>query len=797
MSAERSRRLLCPFAVVLLSGADPAARTDRHGDPLPDGATARFGTVRFRESFAVNSIAYSPDGKMIAAGGAGRSVGLWDAETGKEVRRLEGLSDANSVAFSPDGRFVAGAGWPDARVWEVATGNLAFAIKGHTASPRAIVYSPDGKFIVTGSHDRTIRIWDAADGHEVAKIEGHAESVLGLAFAPDGQTIASASSDLTARVWSVATRAEVRRFGPFADPAERVAFSPDGKTLVTTCQNSPCKAWDVETGKELFQLGDGKKEHARFAGFSPDGKLLATTHADQTLRLSDPATGKEVRRWHAGSVRTSAVAFAPDGKTVAGAGIWDCAIRRWDVATGKEHPVADGHTGVVRVVMFTPDGSTLVSVADDHRLIYWDVAAGRVREGFAGPANGGLFRPALSADGKRLAAVTWVDKKTRVCDADAGREIGSYDGDADTTNQVAMTADGMKFATAARDGTVRVRAASDGRELNRLKHDAGTPGALEFSADGRQLGVASGRTVVLWDLKSGKELHRMKCGDGLAALAFTPDGRTVIGASAFGSESSVVAWSVETGERLRQFETAGRNGGYGLAVSRDGRLLALGGAEPVSVIQVWELATGQEAFRLRGHHSAATSVAFSPDCRTLASGGGDTTVLLWDITGGKSRPFDAERAWADLSEGAAKALPAVWAMASNAEAAVPVLRERVRPAAAPDAGTMKQLLVELGGKDFRTRERGESVLKKLGPGSEPALRQALQGDISLDVSRRLERRLAELENTEGQARSLRAVQALEYAGTDAARKALENLAAGEADSRLTREAKASLKRMER
>jgi WD40 repeat protein len=794
MSANRFRRLLCPLAVALLAGAEPAPRLDRHGDPLPDGATARFGTVRFRESFAVYSIAYSPDGKTIAAGGSGRSLGLWDAETGQEIRRFAGMSDVNSVAFSPDGRFVAGAGWPDARVWEVATGKQAFAIRGHTASPRAIVYSPDGKLIITGSHDRTIRIWDAGTGQEIAKIEGHTESVLGLAFAPDGQTFASASGDLTARIWSVATRAEVRRIGPFADPAESVAFSRDGKTLVTTCQNSPCKAWDVETGKELFQLGDGKKEHTRFAGFSPDGRLLASTHADQTLRLSDPATGKEVRRWHAGSVRTSAVSFAPDGKTVATSGIWDCAIRRWDVATGKEYPVGDGHTGVVRVVAFTPEGATVVSVADDHRLIYWDAATGRPREGFAGPPNGGLFRTALSADSKRLAAVTWADKVAHLYDADGGKEIRSFEGEADTTTLIAMSPDGAKVATAAKDGTVRVLGASDGKELNRLKHDAVAPEAFGFSPDGKRLAVASGRSVVLWDLASGKELHRMKGNNGLAALAFTPDGRTVIGASAFGTESSVVAWSVETGERLRQYEASGRNGGYGLAVSRDGRLLALGGAERDSVVQVWELATGQEAFRYRGHHSAATAVAFSPDYRTLASGSGDTTVLLWDVTGGKAGPFDAERAWADLSEGADKALPAVWALASNPGAAVPMLRERVRPAAAPDAATMKQLLADLGGKDFRTRGQGEAALKKLGPGGEVALRQALQGDISLDVSRRLERRLAELESPGGRARPMRAVQALEYANTDAARKALAELAAGEADAWLTREAKAALGR---
>jgi hypothetical protein len=223
-------------------------------------------------------------------------------------------------------------------------------------------------------------------------------------------------------------------------------------------------------------------------------------------------------------------------------------------------------------------------------------------------------------------------------------------------------------------------------------------------------------------------------------------------------------------------------------------------------IRLWDLPSGKEVGRLEGHRGWVLDLAFSPDGRRLASASLDTTALVWDVARTTRRERATARlgadelrsAWEDLGGDAGKAYRAAGALAAAPEQAVPFLAERVRPAAAPDAKRVAKLLADLDDERFEVRERASRELGELGGLAEPALRQALAGRPSAEAKRALTALLDKLAGatpTPEEARALRAVEALEQAGTAAARRLLTDLAGGVPEARLTREAKAALQRL--
>jgi hypothetical protein len=231
-------------------------------------------------------------------------------------------------------------------------------------------------------------------------------------------------------------------------------------------------------------------------------------------------------------------------------------------------------------------------------------------------------------------------------------------------------------------------------------------------------------------------------------------------------------------------------------------MLAWGDGE--GTVTLWDIAARQVRRRLKGHLAHVTSLAFSPDGKTLASGGADTMVLLWDVPGTlDSDPRAAQRlqtAWQNLaSKDAAKAFDTIGRLIINPEQAVPLLREHLRPV--PDTADAKQvarLLADLDSDQFTVRDKAMKQLRQLDERIEPSLRQALQGKTSLEARKRIEELLEGI-RTSGTSpeklRPLRGIEVLEYIGTPEAKQVLQKLATGASNARLTREAKVALDRL--
>ncbi len=196
----------------------------------------------------------SQDGRLAAFGGLEGNV-LVEVATG-QVRGLQGHKGAfRSLAFSPDGILLASGGHDNRiRLWDTTTGKERAVLTGHDRTVTCLAFSPDSSLLASGSEDSTLRLWDAAAGAERTKLEGHTGPVTWVAFSPDGRFVASCGADKTMRLWEAATGKELRRMEGHTKKVNTLALSPDGSFLVSGGDDKTVRAWDTSSGAQLWQL---------------------------------------------------------------------------------------------------------------------------------------------------------------------------------------------------------------------------------------------------------------------------------------------------------------------------------------------------------------------------------------------------------------------------------------------------------------------------------------------------------------------------------------------------------------
>jgi WD40 repeat protein len=551
------------------------------------------------------------------------------------------FSSVLAIAYSPDGKMLAASDSSgEIRLWCVRDGQCLLTCSGHTNWVRAIKFSPDGRYLASSSDDRTLKIWDLQEGICLQTI-GDGIHSLGFSFSPCGRYIASGSVNHIIYYWDLQTGTCIREFSGHQNWSIDVKFHPQGHQIISGGADRTVRVWDVATGN-CDRVLLGHDNWVTTVDYSADGKTILSGGLDGTLRLwevgswelgvgscvpqQDSDSGcRLVVRGHGDEIWSAA--FSPDGIYFASAGVGGL-LRVWRTSDGYCLHHLEGHSKRLWSVAFHPDGHCLASGGEDQMIRFWQIDDGKCLQALNGYTN--WFRSiAWSPDGQRLITAS-RDAQLRVWSLHSEHCLQSLLGHTKSTLTVAYDPQGLTFASGSDDWTIRIWDAQTLTCSQILRGHTGGILALVYSPDGKYLvSAGSDLTIRVWDTQRWRCLQ-IKNGhtDRIGGLAYHPWLDLIASA---GEDCTVRIWDLQAQEPVRVLSQQ-TNRAIAVAFDPGGMILASGGID--SQILLWNIDTGELCHTLTGHSGWILSLAYSPNGQWLFSGASDDTIKVWSMATG-------------------------------------------------------------------------------------------------------------------------------------------------------------------
>jgi WD40 repeat protein/serine/threonine protein kinase len=525
---------------------------------------------------------FSIDGQSLATTGKDGTVRLWDGRTGEFRKSFQAHDDeVNWVTFAPDGQSVATCGDDGTvRLRNLSGTRPPVVIAAHRGMAVIVLFSPGGdRLISCGSTDGEVKTWSASDGAAIGSFHVDARGIDNMAISPDGATVALVGSSRLAAIWNVAARKQVADLGPHGGDVKAVAFSRDGRKVATGCDDTIVRLFDL-----------------------PDGQLVREY------------------KGHTGSVQS--IAFADGDQTMISAGD-DRTIRNWDVAKGTCRGVHMGHHDRVWGVSSSPDSRIIASSSRDGTAKLWNFLPPETP--VVVPVDQRLDAMDFSADGQTLVAASHSGLISRTNASTAVRLETIQISNEHISQGLNLHRSGTIAVILRDNGYVDIHDLVERKHVSTIGPFAGRVRSSALDSQGRRIVVAvENEGLSLWDASGKRQSHDLK--GEFDEVRFSLRGQ-VLARDVL--DWNLVSWDPSQGEVTKTLALGWQGCS---AVSPDNALFAY---VHFSTIRLSSRFSSTHLMTLDGHSGKVLSLAFSPDGKTLASGGDHGSLKLWDVTTGE------------------------------------------------------------------------------------------------------------------------------------------------------------------
>jgi WD40 repeat protein len=554
------------------------------------------------------------------------------------------IDNVSSLCFSSDGKFLAtGSLDKTAKLWDVVTGKEIRTFFGHTGPVTSVALSSDGKFLLTGSKDSTAILWDVYSGKQIKTITGHQGKINAVAISADKKYLLTGSSDKTAKLWDFTTGKELKSFSISGAEVRAVGFDKDSKLVIIAGGNNMAEIFNVQSGTEVKTLS-GLTGAVNTAGFSKDGKFVFTAGDDNNIILWETSSGKKQSTFIGHTAKVLSADISADGKYLL-SGSADKTCKLWDAKTGKEINTITGFSNEVSTVAFMPGGKYFAAgsliknnvsyenAQNTVDVIYngigyvklWELPSCKEVRTYKGHSSW-VNSMAISKDGKYLLTGSY-DKNGRLWNLTEGRQVKTFIGHTDYVTSVAISPDDKYALTGSADNSAILWDVNTGKAI-RTFHDASLITSVAFNSDGTAILTAGiDRNVKKWDVKTGNRVSNYDAYPGAYSACFSPDDKSIL----IGSVYEALLYDASSAKLIKKFKGHKGDICY-VAFSPDGKQIVTCSYD--NTAKLWDIANGNVITTFTGHTGWVYSMAFSPDKNSIVTGSADNTARLWNVKTG-------------------------------------------------------------------------------------------------------------------------------------------------------------------